>query len=278
MNSRTALLATGFVLALVIAPAAQQTTGTQKPFEPTVGQPGKDVVWVPTSPALVEKMLDLAKVTSSDFVIDLGSGDGRNIIAAAKRGARGVGVEYNPDMVELSRRLAKEAGVADRATFVQGDMYEADISKATVLALFLLPSNLDKLKDKFLALKPGSRIVLNTFLVTGWQPDVSERLEEGCETWCTAALYIVPAPVAGTWRFDGGEFNLAQEFQVLSGGASNRGGVTAAIAEGRMKGDEITISVGGATYVGKVSGDRITGTVQPRGGGASRPWNATRVK
>jgi SAM-dependent methyltransferase len=223
-------------------------------------------------------MLDLAKVTASDFVMDLGSGDGRNVIAAAKRGARGVGVEYNPDMVELSRRLAKEAGVADRATFVEGDMYEADISKATVLALFLLPSNLDKLKDKFLALRPGSRIVLNTFLVTGWQPDVSERLEEGCETWCTAALYIVPARVAGTWRFEGGEFVLTQEFQMLSGSGSNSSGVTTAISEAKIKGDEITISAGGATYTGKASGDRIQGTVHPRGGGTPRPWNATRVK
>jgi SAM-dependent methyltransferase len=278
MNSRTALATAGLVLSLVTMPAAQQSAGTQKPFEPTVGQPGKDVVWVPTSPALVEKMLDLAKVTSSDYVMDLGSGDGRNVIAAAKRGARGTGVEYNPDMVELSRRLAKEAGVADKATFVQGDMYEADIAKASVLALFLLPTNLDKLKDKFLALKPGSRIVLNTFLVTGWEPDVSERLEEGCETWCTAALYIVPAPVAGTWKFDGGQLNLTQEFQVVSGGASNSGGVSTAISEGRMKGDEITLSVAGAVYKGKVNGDSITGTVQPRGGGASRPWNATRAK
>ena len=129
------------------------------PFEPTPGQAGKDVVWVPTPPELVEKMLDMAKVTPQDIVMDLGSGDGRNVIAAAKRGARAIGFEFNPDMVALSRRLAQEAGVPDRATFVEGDMFEADISKATVLALFLLPSNLDKLAPKFLALKPGTRIV-----------------------------------------------------------------------------------------------------------------------
>ena len=279
MYSRTALIAAGFVLSLAMTPAAQQSTATQKPFEPTVGQPGKDVVWVPTSAALVEKMLDLAKVTSNDFVMDLGSGDGRNIIAAAKRGARGVGVEFNPDMVELSRRLAKEARVADRATFIEGDMYEADISKATVMALFLLPSNLDKLKDKFLALQPGSRIVLNTFLVTGWQPDVSERLEDGCETWCTAALYIVPARVAGTWRFDGGELALTQEFQMLGGNFTTSAGAATPITEGRMKGEEMTISVGGTTYTGKVAGDRIEGTVRSgSGNGGSRPWTATRAK
>src|SRR5512145_3385147 len=116
------------------APALAQSSS-----EPYVGQPGKDVVWVPTPHTLTEKMLDMAKVTSKDFVIDLGSGDGRNVIAAAKRGARALGVEYNPDLVQYSKANAAKAGVADRATFIQGDMFEADISKATVMALFLLP-------------------------------------------------------------------------------------------------------------------------------------------
>jgi SAM-dependent methyltransferase len=174
-------------LVLVTSAAAQQT------YVPEVGQEGKDVVWVPTSPELVEKMLDLAKVTPADFVIDLGSGDGRNVIAAAKRGARALGVEFNPDMVALSRRLAAEAGVSDKATFVQGDMYEADISDATVLALFLLPKNLEQLKPKMLAMKPGSRIVLNTFAIPDWKPDVTETVTGNCSSWCTALLYYVPA-------------------------------------------------------------------------------------
>src|SRR5690606_36409806 len=118
-----------------------------------------------------ERMLDMARVTPQDFVMDLGSGDGRNIIAAAKRGARALGVEHNEKMVELARQRAAEAGVSERAQFVQGDMYAADISEASVLALFLLPENLDKLVDKFLALKPGSRIVMNYFTVSGWTPD-----------------------------------------------------------------------------------------------------------
>jgi SAM-dependent methyltransferase len=121
----------------------------KKPYVPVEGQAGRDAVWVPTPLVLVEKMLDLAKVTPKDFVMDLGSGDGRNIIAAAKRGVRGLGVEYNPDLVEFSRRLAEKEGVADKAQFVQGDMYVADISKATVLALFLLPENMEKMKQKF---------------------------------------------------------------------------------------------------------------------------------
>ena len=270
MSVRTIALAFGLVLAAAASGAAQT-------FEPTVGQPGKDVVWVPTSPALVEKMLDLAKVTPQDFVMDLGSGDGRNIIAAAKRGARAVGVEYNPDMVELSRRLAKEAGVADKATFIQGDMYEADISKATVLALFLLPTNLNKLQDKFLALPPGTRIVLNTFLVDGWEPDVQEQIGGDCTSWCTAALYYVPAKVGGTWRADNSEFTITQQFQKLSV-TMMAGGKPGSAAEGRMNGRRIQFTAGGNTYSGDVDGDRITGTVVPAAGGTSRPWTATKVR
>ena len=165
----------------------------QEPFAPTIGQEGKDVVWVPTPQGLVEKMLDMAKVTPEDYVVDLGSGDGRNVIAAARRGARSLGVEYNPDMVELSRQSAASAGVGDKATFVQGDMYEADISKATVLALFLLPHNLEKLRSKFADLPPGTRIVVNTFAIPGWTADETQRIEGDCMSWCTALLYIVPA-------------------------------------------------------------------------------------
>jgi SAM-dependent methyltransferase len=187
--ARRAAAVVGVTLAFAVAVSAQQST--TKPFEPTVGQAGKDVVWVPSPEATVEKMLDIAKVTPQDYVIDLGSGDGRNIIAAARRGARGHGVEYNPDMVELSNRRAKEAGVADKVRFVQGDMYEADISKATVMALFLLPENLRRLKSKFEALPPGSRIVSNTFSIEGWEPVYTETLPN-CTSWCTVMLYIVP--------------------------------------------------------------------------------------
>jgi precorrin-6B methylase 2 len=267
---RVATLLAGLSVALSGQAIAQN-------FEPTVGQAGKDVVWVPTSPALVEKMLDLAKVTPNDFVMDLGSGDGRNIIAAAKRGARAVGVEYNPDMVELSRRLAKEAGVSDKATFIQGDMYEADISKATVLALFLLPSNLNKLQDKFLALAPGSRIVNNTFFVEGWEPDVKETIENDCTSWCTAGLYIVPAKVGGVWQFDGGEVALTQQYQMLSV-TMTQGGKAAPVGQGRMNGRAISFAVDGMAYAGEVNGNRIVGTVTPSAGGASRPWAATKVR
>jgi precorrin-6B methylase 2 len=246
-------------------------------FEPTVGQAGKDVVWVPTPPELVEAMLNLAKVTPQDFVMDLGSGDGRNVIAAARRGARAVGVEFNPKMVELSRRTASTAGVGDKATFVEGDMYEADISKASVLALFLLPSNLNKLQEKFLALQPGSRIVNNTFFVEGWEPDVQETITDDCTSWCTAGLYIVPAKVGGVWQFDGGEVALTQQYQKLSV-AMTQSGKAAPVAEGRMNGRGISFTVNGMNYAGQVDGTRITGTVTPAAGGPSRPWTANKVR
>jgi len=179
------------LLALLVL-STLQPASAQQPYKPKVGQEGRDAVWVPTSPELVEKMLDMAKVTADDFVIDLGSGDGRMVIAAAKRGARALGVEFNPEMVKLAQQLAKEAGVSDRATFVQGDMFEADISKATILALFLLPDNLKQLEPKFRALPPGTRIVVNSFGVPGWTPEATEELTENCQSWCRAMLYRVP--------------------------------------------------------------------------------------
>jgi hypothetical protein len=257
-------------LALLLAGSAEA-----QDFTPKVGQPGKDVVWVPTPEELVEKMLDLAGVTPQDFVIDLGSGDGRNVIAAAKRGARGLGVEFNKDMVDLSRRTAAREGVDDRATFVQGDMFEADISKASVLALFLLPSNMLQLRSKFLALPPGTRIVSNTFGIEGWQPDATDRIGGECETWCTAHLWYVPARVEGTWTLSqSGELALTQDYQVV-GGTLSSGGAPLAIEQGKLRGDEITFVAGGVTYTGRVSGERMSGTAQS--GNGARQWTAMRV-
>jgi SAM-dependent methyltransferase len=250
--------------AFVAAPAAAQQAPA-KPFEPTVGQAGKDVVWVPTPPELVEKMMDVAKVTPQDFVIDLGSGDGRNVIAAARRGARALGVEYNPDMVELSKRNAAAAGVGGKAQFVQGDMYQADISKASVMALFLLPSNMLQLRSKFFNLAPGSRIVSNTFGMEGWDPDYTETRPD-CSAWCTVLLWIVPAKVDGTWKLPQGELALQQDFQKLSGTFAG-----AAIGEGRLRGDEITFKVGDATYTGRVRGNVMEGKTN-----AGTAWTARR--
>ncbi len=244
----------------------------EKPYVPTVGQEGKDVVWVPTPYVLVEKMLDVAKVTDQDYVMDLGSGDGRNIIAAAKRGARGLGVEWNADMVELSRRTAAKEGVADKALFVQGDMYEADISKATVMALFLLTENLNKMTPKFLALRPGSRIVVNGFRIDGWDPDETHRAEGDCGHWCTAYLWIVPAKVAGTWRFAEGELILTQNFQKLTGALQSNGASTP-ITEGRLRGDQISFTAGGTHYTGRVTGDAMQGEAK---GNVTGAWSASK--
>jgi SAM-dependent methyltransferase len=256
------------VLGLAGAAGTAWSAEADRPFEPTVGQEGKDVVWVPTPQVLVEKMLDLAKVTPQDFVMDLGSGDGRNIIAAAKRGARATGVEYNPNMVELSRRTAEKEGVADKASFIQGDMFEADISQATVMALFLLPDNLGRLIPKFLDLKPGTRMVLNGFGVPGWEADVTERAEGDCGSWCTAMLYIVPAKVAGTWNLGKQELKLIQTFQVVSGTLSVDG-KPVPIKDGKLRGNDLAFTVGSTKYEGRVNGDAIAGN-----GGT---WKAARV-
>jgi precorrin-6B methylase 2 len=279
MNARPCLHPLIALLVLSLSsPAllAQGTAAKDKPlaseaqnsFEPEVGQAGKDVVWVPTPDALVDKMLDMAEVTPGDFVIDLGSGDGRTVIAAAKRGATALGVEYNPDMVELSRRNAQEAGVSDKATFVKADLFETDLSKAQVITMFLLPSINLKLRPTLLDLKPGTRIVSNSFTMEEWEADQTEVINEDCTSWCTALLWIVPAKVEGTWALGPGELRLLQNFQYVSGSLGSR-----ELTQGRLHGDEITFKVGNAIYTGRVDGDTMSGTVT---GGPGGTWTATR--
>jgi SAM-dependent methyltransferase len=255
-------------LAIVVALGLTVTASAaaqEKPFQPVVGQAGKDVVWVPTAPALVEKMLDMAQVTPQDIVMDLGSGDGRNVIAAARRGATAIGVEFNPDMVALANRLAREAGVADKATFIEGDMYTADISKATVMALFLLPDNLGKLRDKFMDLRPGTRLVLNTFAIPDWEADARETVQDDCTSWCTSLLYYVPAKVGGTWKTPQGELTLIQSFQNVTGTLTADG--KAVNVTGKLRGEHITLSAGSTELTGQVHRDRIDG----------RNWSAVRA-
>lgn len=244
-------------IALALLVVALPAGAQEKPYEPVIGQAGKDVVWVPTPPELVEKMLDMAKVTPQDVVMDLGSGDGRNIIAAARRGATAIGVEYNPDMVALSNRAATEAGVAGKASFVEGDMYTADISKATVMALFLLPDNLRKMTDRFLALEPGSRLVLNTFAIPDWEADETETIQGDCASWCTSLLYYVPARVAGTWKTPQGELTLTQEFQMVTGTLTANG--KSVPVTGKLRGEQLTLNGGGQQIAARVTGDRIEG-------------------
>jgi SAM-dependent methyltransferase len=272
----TGRLLVAFVFAPMLAVAAHgqaaQAPASQE-FKPVVGQAGKDVVWVPTPQVVTDRMLDVAKVTPKDFVVDLGSGDGRNIITAAKRGARGRGVEFNPDMVALSRRAAEKEGVADRATFVEGDMFAAKFDDATVLALFLLPANLDKLRDKFLALKPGTRIVANTFWIDGWEPDFTDQLTDtDCTEWCKVMLFVVPARVDGKWTLPQGELTITQNYQKFTG-TLNESGKSTSITNGQLNGDQISFSAGNTQYTGRVNGDRIEGTAAPGG-----KWTATKSK
>jgi len=238
-----------------LAIAQAQRAPATSSFEPEVGQPGKDVVWVPTPQAVVDKMLDLTRVSSKDYVIDLGSGDGRTVITAAKRGAHALGVEYNPDMVALSKRNAEAAGVADRTEFVQADLFETDLSKATVITMFLLPDINLKLRPKLLGLKPGTRIASNTFTMGDWQPDVKQTIESCDGSWCTALFWIVPARVAGQYKLPQGELTLKQSFQMLSGTLTN--GERTVPIKGRVRGEEIIFTAGGKEYHGRYNGKQV---------------------
>jgi SAM-dependent methyltransferase len=266
--------AAGLVISFFAAGSIAQDQPAE-PYQPEMGQAGKDVIWIPTPEALVDRMLNLADVTAKDYVIDLGSGDGRTVIAAVKRGARALGVEYNPEMVELSRRRAAEAGVAESARFIKGDIFETDFSEATVVTMFLLPDLNIKLRPKILAMKPGTRVVSNSFTMEAWRADqiATAGKETGCDSYCTAYLWIVPARVAGTWQMSDGEFMLKQDFQMISG-SLRTDGKTVSVTGGRLRGDEIRFSAGGAVYTGRVRGDMIEGTVTS--GGRASLWKAHR--
>ena len=254
-----------------VANANAQAQPAKDEFQPQVGQEGKDVIWVPTPQALVDKMLDVAKVTPKDYVMDLGSGDGRTVITAAKRGAKAQGIEYNPNMVELSKRNAAKEGVSDKATFVNADLFESDFSQATVITLFLLPDINIRLRPKILDMKPGTRVVSNAFTMGEWKPDETVNAGNGCGSWCTAYLWIVPAKVEGTWQLPQGELALKQNFQMVSGTLKS-GNVSTPITNGRLNGDQISFTAGGNQYTGRVNGTMMEGT---QGSGGS--WKASRA-
>jgi SAM-dependent methyltransferase len=274
MKIRT--LAHRFLRALVFcafAACAAAQGPSPKEYRPEVGQAGKDVVWVPMPEEQLERLLDMGKVTPADFVVDLGSGDGRMVIAAAKRGARAMGVEFDPDLVVFSRNSAARQGVGDKAVFVEGDLFKTDLSRATVITLFLLDDINRKLRPALLSLKPGTRVLSNTFRMGDWEPDASDWYPPGCYNWCGLYLWIVPARVEGAWTTTEGELALAQKYQrvtgVFRGGAPER-----AISGGRLNGDEIRFTSDGGEYRGRVNGNFIEGTVA--GSGGVRPWKATR--
>jgi len=273
---RLMALATAMALSLAYAAVATAQPAAAKSadkadsngeYVPDVGQDGKDVIWVPTPQTLVDKMLDMAKVTPQDRLMDLGSGDGRTVITAAQRGLTAQGIEYNPDLVELSRRNAQRAGVADRATFVAADLFQTDLSKADVITMFLLSTINEKLRPTLLQLPPGTRVVSNTFRMGDWEPDASETVTKDCSTYCTALLWIVPAKVDGKWSVDGQTLQLSQQYQMLSGKLGS-----ADISDARMDGTAISFVANGVRYTGEVNGKSMSGSAAGKGN-----WTAKRL-
>lgn len=256
-----------FVFAALLAcwqAHSQQRADCEKQYQPSTGQPGKDVVWVPTNDGLVTRMLEMAKVTSSDLVYDLGAGDGKIAIAAAKQfGAKAVGVEYNPEMANLAQCFVRAEGLTQKVKVIQGDIFETDFSDATVVTLYLLPELNLKLQPTILEMKPGTRVVSHSFLMGDWQPDQSSVSEDGA-----AYMWLVPAKVAGKWSFKqrGGRdtftVDLEQTFQKLTGKVGAQGHE---IDRGEIKGTELSLifSEGDVHTLlkGKVSGNRVEAQV-----------------
>ena len=247
---RSALLALLGAAALIAAPAAAQEAARKGEYQPSVGQAGKDVVWVPTPDEVVEKMLDMAQVKAGERVVDLGSGDGKITIAAARRGARARGIEYNADMVALSRRNAQQAGV--KVDFQQGDIFKSDFRNADVVTLYLLPSLNEKLRPILLDMAPGTRVTSHQFRMGDWEPD--ETVTVGSRD---AHLWIVPAKLQGRWqvRLNGDdaptmELVVDQQFQMLSGQA-RWDGRSFTLADARVRGRDVRFTLndeGGAVY------------------------------
>jgi SAM-dependent methyltransferase len=253
-------------------------------YEPQRGQSGKDVIWIPTPDALITRMLRMAQLTPKDYLIDLGSGDGKIVIAAAREGAQGLGIEYNPDMVELSRRRAKEALVADRARFEKADIFESDFSRATVITMYLLPHLNLRLRHRILALKPGTRVVSHEFRMGRWQPDETARVGTA-----SVHLWLVPANAGGEWTLSfpqGGQpvslpLKLHQSFQLLRGQVGYTD-FEAQLREARVAGEQVSFGFTDELghlrrFVGRLEGDSISGSVYDfSAGGARAPFSARR--
>jgi hypothetical protein len=222
----------------------------EAPYQPVRAQAGKDVIWIPTSQSLVDEMLTMAKVTSKDLVYDLGSGDGIIAVTAGKKfGARAIGIEFNPQMAEHATQLAKKEGVADKVSFINGDIFAEDFSKATVVTMYLLPELNLRLRPTLLDMPPGTRIVSHAFSMQEWQPDQTSTAGSG-----SAYLWIVPAKVAGEWDLKGlegaapGKLTLKQSFQQV-GGTLTVAGVSQPLLGVQLSADKLSFSFLGADKV-----------------------------
>jgi len=270
-------------LAAVLFATAPAAYAQQKDFKPHVGQQGKDVVWVPTPDEVVERMLNMAQTKPEDYVIDLGAGDGKIAIAAAKKfGARALGIEYNPDMAALAQRNARAAGVLGKAQIVQGDIFVNDFTQATVLTMYLLPSLNMKLRPQILAMRPGTRVVTHAFNMEDWEADESSDVD-GRRVY----LWIVPANVAGRWAMElsgaGGSeklsLNLEQKFQKIEG-VAYLGSTLAGLRDPRLSGFRISFAYVDnhsvrRDFTGRVTGSAMEGSFRADGGAEGR-WTATR--
>jgi len=277
MTSLVRLAAVFFLSALLLAaPAAAQ-------FQPQVGQAGKDVIWVPTPDDVVERMLTMAQVTPQDFVWDLGAGDGKIAIMAAKKfGARATGIEYNPDMVKHGNANAQSAGVAGtgpgKAVIRHGDIFVTDFSQATVITLYLLPALNMKLRPQLLSMRPGTRVVSHSFSMEDWEADEISTLDGR-----RAYFWLVPANVMGSWNLEAGgqrlEMSLEQTFQKISG-TLTLGPIHAGVRDARLRGTNIGFSYvdqGGMRrdFTGRVDGKRMEGSFRDEKG-AEGKWSAVK--
>jgi SAM-dependent methyltransferase len=265
---------------LIALPAAAQK---DRDYEPRIGQAGKDVIWVPTPDDVVDRMLDMAQVAPSDYVVDLGAGDGKIAIAAAKKfGARALGIEFNPDMARHAQRNVERAGVAGRARIVQGDIFVSDFSQATVVTMYLLPALNLKLRPQLLAMRPGTRVVSHSFSMDDWEADEVSSLDGR-----RAYFWVVPATVAGAWSLElagGGdaaklELTLEQRFQKIEGSVA-LGSVLGGLREASLRGFQIDFAYVDNSGVrrdfsGRVNGARMEGTFRA-GNGAEGRWTATK--
>jgi SAM-dependent methyltransferase len=274
-SNRISLTMIILLLSIIFYGAFGQENTQSSDFVPHVGQPGKDVIWVPTPDALVSKMLEIAEVNASDFLIDLGSGDGRTVIAAARLGATAVGIEYNPDMVALSKKKAEEAGISAKTTFLQADLFKSDLSKATVITMFLLPEINLKLRPLLLNLKPGTRIISNTFTMGDWEPDYEVTTDDNSTSWNTALMWIIPAKIGGIWKLGGEELDIRQEFQMFFGTLKHDSTISS-INEGRISGDTVAFIIDRSSYSGRMTGEKtMSGTVTSNSGKSE--WTATYI-
>ena len=241
-------------------------------YQPQRGQSGKDVIWIPTSPELVTRMLNMAKVSSQDIVYDLGAGDGIIAITAAKQfGARAYGIEYNPQMALHAQNNARAAGVADKVSIRQGDIFEEKFDEATVVTMYLLPHLNLKLRPTLLKMKPGTRILSHAFDMNEWEAD-----EKVSNDYAHAFMWVVPSPVEGTWTLQEVDskaqvqLDIQQSFQRIGGSITERGRKTPLLGA-QLRGDKIAFQYMGAdqklrSITAQVNGNRMNGVTSLQGG------------